>query len=293
MFEQIIVPLDGSNVAEITLPYVTEIASRFGSRITLMRVSDPITENEAHTYIREVASRMRLQLKDWQARDEAEVSSELRTGNPALQIINYANEIACNLIAIASRGASGEGPWSLGNVAGKVLRSSNIPVLLVRKAADVEAVSQKRLIKKILVPLDGSRLGETAIPLIVSLARMLEAEIVLFQVIEPSRYLLASHDFSGLSMLTLDEYEKSVRASALRYLNTTKELVQKTVPDVSVVTVEGMVADGIIDYARANSADLIAMATHGRSGIGRWVFGSVTDKVLHAGDTPVLVVRPG
>jgi nucleotide-binding universal stress UspA family protein len=76
------------------------------------------------------------------------------------------------------------------------------------------------------------------------------------------------------------------------YLNSTALVFQKAGMKVSIVVMVGVPADRIIDYATENDVDLIAMSTHGRSGVGRWVFGSVTEKVLHAGDTPVLAVRP-
>ena len=93
MFEQIVLPLDGSTAAEITFPYVAEIASRFGSRIILIRVcssSDPLTINESRSYLKGAAGRMNNQLDELQARNETEVTFELRVGVPAVEIINYA-----------------------------------------------------------------------------------------------------------------------------------------------------------------------------------------------------------
>ncbi len=176
MFEQILVPLDGSLAAETVLPYVIEIASRFGSRITLTRVIDsntPDDEREARSYLKDSREKIKALLKQWQARDESEVHLTVLTGNPAIEILNHAIKIGCNLIALASRGESKEGPWPLGNIAAKILRASNAPVLLVRKPVGEPEMRQKSIIKKILVPLDGSELGEAALKWAESLAKML------------------------------------------------------------------------------------------------------------------------
>jgi nucleotide-binding universal stress UspA family protein len=292
MFERILVPLDGSSTAENVLPYVSEIASRFGSQVVLARVCEPATTIKTRSYLSDATEKMKKQLEDWQARDETEVHSELRVGNPALQILNLASEIDCNLTVIASRGATagGEAPWPLGNIAGKVVRASPVPVLLVKKPVGDEALKTKKLIKKILLPLDGSELGEAALPLAGTLARILQAEIILFQVIEPLNYALSEYNAGG-NPSWLAEYEKAMESTDVDYLNGIKEIMQTKVPDITIATATGSAADEIIDFAEANSIDLIAMATHGRSGISKWVFGSVTDKVLHAGDKPVLVVR--
>jgi len=292
MFEQIVLPLDGSTAAEITFPYVAEIASRFGSRIILIRVcssSDPLTINESRSYLKGAAGRMNNQLDELQARNETEVTFELRVGVPAVEIINYASQTVCDLVAIASRGESGDKRWPLGNVAAKVLRSSSFPTLLVRKRANEKALKERKLIKKILVPLDGSQIGEAAIPLASALAVKLQAELELLQVIEPSKYVPFSEGM--VSLPSLHQYEEIANQIALEYLNKKRELLMSEDIDVSVVTATGSAADQIIDYSRTNDIDLIALPSHGRSGIGRWVFGSVTDKVLHAGDTPVMVIR--
>jgi nucleotide-binding universal stress UspA family protein len=94
-----------------------------------------------------------------------------------------------------------------------------------------------------------------------------------------------------VSSTTLKEAEEYMRESAMNYLDSLRKTFQeKGLTTLSVVR-SGSPADQILEYAEANRIDLIAMSTHGRSGIGRWVLGSVTDKVLHAGDTAVLTVR--
>jgi nucleotide-binding universal stress UspA family protein len=163
----------------------------------------------------------------------------------------------------------------LGNIAAKVIRATTQPVLLVRAPASNAALQEKRLITKILVPLDGSATGEAAVASAGTLADVLGAELILFQVWEPVATFSAH---TSRFVAYLDRVGKPMRKRGLK---------------TSSVVVTGSTADQIIDYAEANAIDLIAMSTHGRTGFGRWVFGSFTDKVLHAGDTPVLVVREG
>jgi nucleotide-binding universal stress UspA family protein len=293
MFKQIIMPLDGSHAAEKVLRYVVEIGAGFGSRIILTTVNnanDPFAAVENRSYLQETANKIRLQLGEKQTQHNTDVDIEVRTGNPAVEILDFAEETNCDLIALSGRGASGEGLWSLGSVAAKVLQASSIPILLVKKPADNFAPDEKRLVNTILVPLDGSELGEAALSVATELAKVLETKIVLLQVMEPVRTLIKEDTVTGHERAA--EYEKLLSHSILGYLKKTKDIVQKSVPEVSVLVREGSPAGQIIDYSATNAIDLIAMSTHGRSGIGRWPLGSVTDKVLLVGEKPVLVVRP-
>jgi nucleotide-binding universal stress UspA family protein len=289
MFERILVPLDGSNAAEAVLPYVEGIAARFGSEITLVGVSElsPVAANHLYqTYLNHVVEETGHGLRDYGTKEKTSVRAVVLQGKPADEILNCADEGNVGLIAMASRGSSGRGPWLLGNVAGKVLRAANRPVLLIRAPASGSALQKKQLIKRILVPLDGSTVAEAVIPYAETLGRTLDAELVFFQVLEPAGQ---GHD-EVVPGETL-EYEESRRAFASASLERAAKPYRERGLGVSTVLGFGHAANQIIDYAEANAIDLIAMSTHGRSGIGRWVFGSVTDKVLHAGNTPVLVVR--
>jgi len=292
MYETILVPLDGSKTAEIVLPYAVEIAAKLGSEITLVRVSESKSSNIAdayHLYLERVKEQVQNQLEDYGAKKEAKVFGKILLGKPATEILRYADETGADLIIMASRGSSGEGPWLLGNVAAKVIRATRRPLLLIRAPASNAALRQKRLVKRILVPLDGSKTGEAAIPRTEVLSRALGAEIVLFQVVG---LVTVWGAYEGYVSYPEPPDPESRKASAVTYLDGVGKPLKEKGLSISSVVVLGSAAEKIIDYAKANDIDLIAMSTHGRSGIGRWVFGSVTDKTLHAGDTAVLVVRP-
>jgi nucleotide-binding universal stress UspA family protein len=293
MYERILVPLDGSSAAEIALPYAEEIAAKHGAEIILASVSELAAVETDHlyrSYLERIVEQVQRQLKDWGAKEEAKVKSEVLLGRPAREILWYADENNVSLITMASRGRSSRGPWLLGNIAAKVLRATGKPVLLIRAPVGNAALQQRRLVRKILVPLDGSELGEVAIPYAEALAQVLGAEVVLFQAFTPPT-LEGAYRYSSIPANTLKEVEEHMRESAMDYLDSLgKAFQEKGLRTLSVVR-EGSAPDQILEYAEANGIDLIAMSTHGRSGIGRWVLGSVTDKVLHAGDKAVLTIR--
>jgi nucleotide-binding universal stress UspA family protein len=192
---------------------------------------------------------------------------------------------------MASRGRSRKGPWQMGHIAAKVLRATNRPALLVRAPVDEMARSQHRLVKRIVVPLDGSDVGEAALPWAVELAQQLEAELIFYQVVK--HVMVLATEGAAMSSEMYEEEEKFRRAAANAYLEDIGKSALEKGLSISHALGSGPPADQIIDYAEANQIDLIAMSTHGRSGISRWVFGSVTDKVLHSGNTAVLTVRAG
>jgi nucleotide-binding universal stress UspA family protein len=291
MYETIMVPLDGSSAAEIVLPYVEEIGAKLGSRIILVTVSESGSADLDHlyrSYLERVREQVQTQLKDYGAEEVSKLYSKVLLGAPADEILRYADEADASLIVMASRGSSGRGPWLLGSIAAKVLRASGRPVLLIRAPADTTALQGKRVFMRILVPLDGSMVGEAAIPFAVALAQALHAELVLYHVVEPATTWAGYGVEGGYNILQDSE---SRRVSALAYLEGVRKRLTESGLITTIEAEAGPPADLIIDHAKSKAIDLIAMSTHGRSGIGRWVFGSVTDKVMHAGDTAVLVVR--
>ncbi len=288
MYEKILVPLDGSAAAEIVLPYVEEIGAMFSDDIALASVAEPPAADLDHlyrSYLEGITEQIERQLKEYAAKKELRVYSKILLGKPADGILHYADEINASLIVMASRGSSGQGPWLLGSVAAKVIRATSRPVLLVRAPCSSVALQQKKLIKRVLVPLDGSKTGEAALPYAEALAWALGAEMVLFRVVEPTL------PEPPAPLTSIQEVDAGKKAVAIVYLDGVSKTLMEKGLRASTATAFGYSADEILNYVAANAIDLIAMSAHGRTGIGRWVLGSVTDKVLHAGDTAVLVVR--
>lgn len=294
MYDRILVPLDGSTAAEMAIPYAEEIAAKLGSPMILVSVSESNvagTERLYQAYIGRVAEQVQEQVKNWKPEKTIPVQSRVFTGTPVNQILHYADEIDAGLIVMTSRGASIPGPWLLGHIVGQVLRATDKPLLLVRTPATQSALQRRKLVNRILVPLDGSKLGAAAIPYAETLAQALAAELVLFQVLEPMTSWASYIGGTVPLYQTPQDLERWKALANARLDDAAKPLRGRGI-SVSAAVLLGTPADQIIDYAKTNSIDLIVMSTHGRTGIGRWVFGNVTDKVLHAGDTAVLVVRP-
>lgn len=140
--------------------------------------------------------------------------------------------------------------------------------------------------KKILVPLDGSELAKKALDQAEKLAKAFDAEIVLFQVV-PFMPIYGSPEL--VTPLIIDEKQKE---SAERYLtNLAEELKERGHKVTSMVRTGQQVAVEIIDFAKESGVDLIVMCTHGRSGITRWVLGSIALKVLTRAETPILLIH--
>lgn len=293
MFEKMLVPLDCSGLAEMSLPYSVEIAAVAGSQVTLVTVSETPAEDTSRlyqSYLQRVQTQMLGQLKAWGAKGEPTVGTEVFGGRPAEKLLQYSEQNDVGLIVMASRGRSGHGPWPLGNIAAKIVRAAHVPVLLIRRPAGEAALQKQRLIRRILLPLDGSRLGEAALPYAEHLGILLNAELVLINVIQPDPVPIP---YEGYMVIPEPkDPEEQRKRYAEEYLGGVAKGLQTRGASVSTVAIAGLAADKITEYSESNRIDLVAMSTHGRSGIGRWVFGSVTDKVLHAGEVPTLVVRP-
>jgi nucleotide-binding universal stress UspA family protein len=288
MFERIVVPLDGSENAEIVFPYCADLAARFSSTVTLVTVSETATEDIDHlfnTYLKHARKKMRQQLKALAVLETVTLESEVLFGDPARGILRVAEDKDAGLIVLASHGSSAEGPWFLGHIAAKVLRATKRPVMLIRQQATKRALEQRGLFAKILVPLDGSQIGEAALCYAVAIANKTGAEVALVEVFEQVRGVGAS----GVRYSIPED--ESVRKSLLSYLEHVAQPVRSGGLKVSTSVLFGDAASKIVDCAEKQGVDLIAISTHGRSGLGRWVFGNVTDKILHTGDVAVLVAH--
>jgi nucleotide-binding universal stress UspA family protein len=147
--------------------------------------------------------------------------------------------------------------------------------------------------KKILVPLDGSQLAECVLPHVESIARACGVqEVILLRVTEPFHQLC---DLDGcVSQETMGSIDADNKAAAEKYLSQLTERTRYDGVSIKSEVMTGTPGESIADYATKNSIDLIAIATHGRSGISRWAWGSVADRILHSACVPVLIVRaPG
>lgn len=145
------------------------------------------------------------------------------------------------------------------------------------------------MFNKILVPLDGSELAECVFPYVEDIARKRDSRVEAVFVVE--HYEMPFHGGVAFNEENLRAIERSAIKSAEQYMSTVKQRLLSKGIEVNTVVLEGKIADSLVDYASNNGFDLIVMATHGRSGLARWVVGSVADKILHCSTVPMLLIR--
>lgn len=288
MYTKILVPLDGSKLSEQILPYAGLIAEEFNIPVDLLRVNDPDTITafapplQGGDYLKK-AAQLHFPLS-------RKVNCIVEMGKPAEFIVEQAAADPGTVIAMATHGVSGLQRWLLGSTTNKVVRTAKNPVLLIRPVEKGNPIEPIKL-KTLLVPLDGSGLAEKVLPHVVALAKALHLEVNLVRVytLPADSYLVGD----GLYMDVLSQERETIRKGAEEYLDgKTQELQAEGLGRVISIALEGDAAGEIIDLARRTPDCLIAVSTHGRSGVGRWVLGSVAEKVIqHSGD-PVLVIRP-
>lgn len=144
--------------------------------------------------------------------------------------------------------------------------------------------------KKIVVPLDGSGWSERAIPHAVDLAHSNGAELILLHVFKPP----APEYIDQLALAGQDDQLQQLREEKKQYLVSVRNQIRSEHVTVRVQMIEGAgVASIICDYINEEQPDLVVMTSHGRTGIGRWLFGSVAHKVMQEIQIPVMIIRPG
>ena len=240
----------------------------------------PPLATEASSYLAEVASRLEG--------SGIKVTTTVRCGPAAEAILDYVEQTNIDQIVMATHGYSGISRWVHGSVAERVTVSASVPVLLVRAHDVVETPTHEpHSCRRILLPLDGSAVAKQALPRATAVAKALDAEIVLFRV--PAIY--TSLSLAGEGYMPLDHLMDTATDDAQDYLDGIASRLTAQGLRASTALRIGGVANAIIEYAEEYEIDLIAMCTHGRTGLARWALGSVADRVLRAGRIPLLLVR--
>jgi len=295
MYERILVPLDGTDSAENVLPWAEDLARKLGAEILLLRVLTDCDDNVLDNYFQTVmtsAERDLKEISDWLAENGLRAGFEaLAGGNISDEILDYAAARNAGLIMMATHGRSGLKRLLKGSVAEGVIRGADRAVILIRSGED-HVENPDHGIDKILVPLDGSAQSSTIIPWVAEMAGGLKAEVILLRVIRPT-YSAATLD-AGAGIVELpfpaEEMESIIARATKELQDTGRPLEEKGIFTVPLV-VTGEASREICRITKEVDAGLIAMATHGRAGIDRWLLGSVADKVLHTADVPLMLVR--
>jgi len=219
------------------------------------------------------------------------VNREVIVGDPEKIILSYIAEKNINLVVMTSHGTSGFRNGNVGNVADKILRESGIPALLIR----IKETEQEKLsgisIKKILMPVDNSETSKVCIPYGKELAKKLGASITLFNMAQT--VYAQSLDGVGAGIgVNWDTVDAATLKHSQDFLAEIEKDIKADGIEVESSTLVGMdAAYEILEIERKIGADLVVMATRGRSQIARWAFGSVAEKVLREGNLPILLVR--
>jgi nucleotide-binding universal stress UspA family protein len=296
MFHKILVPLDGSELAERALEPALVLAQQANSEIILLNV--PVLEKmlvptpagyglllpeqsielsciEARNYLENIR-------QNW-AYPNIKMSLRVVEGDEASVIADTAASEGVDLIVMSTHGRTGLSRWVLGSVTERVLHSASCPVLVIRSADPLS---------RVLITLDGSELAQTALQPGLEVAQRLGSQVTILRVVPDL-------EFDPADMAYLDEIEVGlahrlrdiVEEESERYLD---KVAESHSPDLNIQTSLwiGPPAQSILDFADLHDTNLIVMATHGRTGLRRWVYGSVTEKVLRAAKCSMLVVPP-
>jgi nucleotide-binding universal stress UspA family protein len=304
MQSKILVPLDGSPLAETVLPRAAALAQATSSVVVLTRVSAPVMvapptawtiptpligyENTLHDMdlARDYLTDVALRLKN----AGVVVETTGLDGDPAASIVAYTEEHPeVTMIAMATHGRSGLSRWVLGSVAEKVLHAAPVPLLLVRPNGPLDPAAPLPDIRTILVPLDGSIFAEQALESAYGIARTTGAALLLVSAL-PVPDDMAATD-SGMTPSPVAVQYEAEAAQLTGYLEQQVQRLRMAGLVVETQIVNGHPADAILRAGAAAHADLIVMATHGRSGLQRLWLGSVAMKVVQGATLPVLLVR--
>jgi nucleotide-binding universal stress UspA family protein len=296
----ILLPLDGSPFAEHAVPWATALARAARARLRLTLVHQPPEPPPADPSSRRLYTRIQLALRKSQrdylraastrikAEGAVQVTSATLHGAPGPALAQYVDEIGVDLVVMTTHGRGGvERAW-LGSVADHLVRALEVPVLLVRP---VEGQAASPRVEEILVALDGSRRSEAALPPATAVATLLGARLTLLQATAPDP--LMSDAPTPLAASFGDELSALRRAEAKDYLENVAEAVRaEGIEARPTAVLAANPVEAIQAAARAPSVGLIALATHGRTGLRRMVLGSVADKLVRTSEVPVLVTRP-
>ena len=296
MINHILVPLDGSELAECVLPHVMAIAPMTQARITLIHVlernqsrngSAPIDplgwhmqKQESQSYLDRTAARLQ--------KLELEVEQVILEGNAAETIIEFARSNAIDLIAMSSHGRTGLSEWNVSSVVQKILLRSYKSILLVRAYGEPQAEVQY---SRLFLPIDGSARAEFILPFAISLAQFHKSNVILGMVIQKpqtiQRLPISEQDAEFINQFT----EKNSREAAHYLEQLAPQLSLKNVDtETRVIAAENTIG-ALYDMVEQTQADLVMLAAHGQSGERRWPYGSIAASLIAYGNTPLLILQ--
>jgi nucleotide-binding universal stress UspA family protein len=302
MFDPILVPLDGSQLAECVLPHVVAIARSFDTEITFLRM---LEKNQAGT------SAQLFDLLNWQINKTRAVLYLQKTkarflelglraqmtvleGLVAQGITEFAQNQGMKLIILSSHGRNGPTQWGISNVTQKIILSAPTSLLIVRAhqpGAYTAELTETSLYQRILVPLDGSQRAENVLPIIKQLAQFHRSQIHLVQVVqtpEMARQMPPTREDIELSNRVVARN----REEAAHYLEQAKS--RSSLDGIAVQThlmTSDNAAAELHQLAQQEQIDLVALSAHGYSGMHQWPYGSMVNNFILYGKMSLLIVQ--
>ena len=299
MFDPILVPLDGSLLAECVLPHVIAVARAFDAKVILLRVLEKnkpngttqmfdllnwqINKTGAKLYLEKISAR----LKKFDLRIETAVLE----GLVAELITEYALSREIKLIILSSHGRSGLSQWGISSVTQKIIFSAPSSLLIIRAYQPAASESIERQYNRIVVPLDGSRRAENVLPMVTILARFHQSRIHIVHVVETpemARQMPLTHEEVELS----DRIVARNREEAIRYLD--QAHLHSSLDGIDVQTrllTSDNAAAALHELAEQENIDMIALSAHGYSGINKWPYGSMVNNFILYSKVPLLIVQ--
>lgn len=281
MFATLLVPLDGSPLAEAALPYAEALARRGDGRLALVRAVDG-DEAEAEDYLRAVAARLEA--------GGLTVNAATVPGDAAEVIAADADARNADLIVLASHGRDGLARLFVGSVAEEVVQRTARPVMVVPAEAAAPAAPFAAG-SRVLVPLDGTAASERALPVARELARSLGGELALLSVIAPPPPAMTELSVAATTYADFDL--EGARRESQEYLDRTARAHGLDPAAAEAVIWTGDAADGIAEAIRERDAAVVVMATEARSGLGRLLFGSTAADTLAQIAVPLVLLHVG
>lgn len=292
MFKQILVPLDGTSLAECLLPHTITLANAFEPMVNLVRVVDPqaialqgygydpinwqMKKCQAKAYLENVA--LRLKASGIQAK------CEILEGHVAESILRYSQQQRIDLILICGQSTSDPGCF-MGKVVNKIIQLARTSIMIVRpNNNEPQATSYRR----VLIPLDCSQRAEFVLPAAIKLARCLGSELFLAHVVQKPDIPWRSPEFEEVLNLA-DQLTEHNREQACKYLSELKRHVNANIS--TCVIVSDNVAESLQELISRVRADLVVMSAHGHSASARRHYGSVTHTLIAFGDATLLILQ--
>lgn len=296
MFKTILIPLDGSLRAELVLEYLLPLLRERKPEVILSRAVYESSDEKALTDYQKILGEDLVTAEAYLANVKAKLTldgvrarTQVYQGRPPEAILAGARREGADLIAMTTHGRTGLERLLMGSVAESILRASEIPVLAVRAFSPRIFSGRANPFGRILFPVEAGDLAESILPFVRSFARSFRSEVILAHVDADARVSVGAFYGSLIGPGAPPPSEAAVAPEAVDRVG--KSLAEAGLA-VGSVAVTGDAAGKIVDLAISREADLIVMATHGRTGLPRWIKGSVTEQVLRASPIPLLVMRP-